>query len=164
MVKTQIDESKQAGASYVLGFYNNVNQLNDFYARYINVLAELKGQIPKNKEQQEAGLISYLDEAQKLELKTALQYLRYAATQTYTNYLTINMSLPVRQEIELDDKKVNLSSLYNSIKDEYVIKQEVAEKYVLSMNTFLMKGIIKQLLETGSQLITDLYANGTTPG
>jgi len=160
MAKTQIDESKQAGASYILNFYNNVNQMNDFYARYVNILAELNASIPKNKDQE--NLTAVIDEAQKLQLREAVQYLRYAATQTYTGYLTINFNLPTSQEIkDQEGKVINIDSLYNSIKREYVIKQETAEKYVIAMNSFLMKGIIKELLETGSQLITALYSDDT---
>ena len=142
---SNIDEKKLAGASYIFSFYKEVQILTDFYAQYINFLLEIKEKAKDND-------INKLGEAEKLQVMQGVQQVRISAHKSYIQYISIIGVLKVKESNEEEIK-----ASYVKIKAIYVIKEEDLEKYVISLNKFLLNGVIQSLLEDSQDIIEEVY-------
>jgi hypothetical protein len=144
--KKQISEEKTAAASYIITFYQNVSLLTYNYAIYLNLLTfqDDKYRLSKDK--------TFTDQEMQ-QIREICQNLRHNATTTYIQYMTIVKSLSL-------DPDPEISKAYTeSIKKDFIIPQEAAEKYIMLMNGALMQHIVKDLLQRSQDLVSELYKN-----
>lgn len=131
--KSQLSEEKTAGASYVLSFYQEVATITHHYANYLNIFVELKEVYDGNEEK--------LTSSEKEVLKNYCQTLRYYVTKTFIGYESIMLGL---NEKPNNDIKI----IHDMVLKQYIVKLEDIKKYVVLLNSMVMKKIIKNLMET----------------
>jgi len=138
-------ETKLVGANYILTFYNDINMLNHEYSIYINLLSELKAK--------HVSIDHGVDDENKGKLVTALQKIRYYVSKTYVEYRAIFKNV---DKLEEDPE---LKKLYASIFDNFVVRKEDITNYVSILNTALVSDVIKSLLVTSSDIVSNIYDN-----
>jgi hypothetical protein len=142
MVNQPTDE-KKTGGSYIITFYEYVNQLNYHTAQHINLSLEL------DNSQEDA-----LDEIQKDSVKTKTQETRFYVIQTMILYKAISQHL--EQVILKKEQKKRLDEIYKMLVSQFVIENEVITEYVELMNHFLIGNVIKELLQTSQDIVKSL--------
>lgn len=143
--KKQKTEEEQTAASYIVNFYNEVENVTHHYAIYNNMLLELSNKYP----QQET-----LDKASQEEKQVILdtvQNLRYFIQKTYIKYNAIALKLGKQMDKELEDS-------YKKIMNTFMITTKESERYIHRINYLLMESVMTQLLETSQNLIQALYS------
>jgi len=149
-----IDEKKIAGASYIVNFYNEVQNLKINFSAYLNVMIEIESNLA-------GGKIDSIEMTKKLTdeqigaVKVICQNVRHTAILTYTSYKSLISSVSTLKPVS------EMESNYKKIRDTFVIDKDVLESYVTEMNTFLLKDIIKGLLETSQNIIQNLYKDAS---
>jgi len=148
MVKTQpqVSENRQAAASYVIAFYNDIVMLTHTYANYENILIELAETYGSN----EDGL-SKMPADQKDGVKTYCQTLRYYATKCNISYNALITGMGKSADIEV-------GTLYNHVLEQFIIKAKDIRSYVIKLNAILMSEVIRDLLESSQDLVNKLYS------
>lgn len=141
-----VNEQRTAAASFILNFYETVVNLKSSYANYLNLLTELKHKYPG------ANMAEKIGEVERESLKQQAQTTRYYCIQAYIDYSTIHTS----QEGEAENP---LTKPYNAIMKDFIIGAEQLTTYVVAVNNVLATGIIKDLLRTSQDIITDIYGN-----
>lgn len=144
-----INEKKQAAASYILNFYNQILLLNDQYSRYLNFLTEIQAKYGS-----EAETRTEIEE--RSSLIDLLRNIRYVATTAHIQYTVI------RDTTKLKDTE-GTDKLYLTIRDTFIIKRTDLEKYVLILNKFLVQSIIQELLSSSSDFLASLYKENGSP-
>lgn len=141
--KQPVNEKKQVGASYILTFYNNVIALNDVYAQYCNLLAELQAkygdEFTDKSSDQEKNL--FLDVARSLRHLIITSKIQYEVIKN-------NTGLKVA-----DEEKAR----YNNLRDTLAPKRPDIEEYIIKLNDFLVSEIIKELLVNSTSIFNTLY-------
>lgn len=132
--------------SYILTFYQEVQNLSHYYAQYLDIMLRLKMTITTEEK------LAKLDETTTQELRNALINLRYSAHKTQIQYLSIIDSIKATTNKKLQD-------IYTKIKQTYIIPIEDIETYTLELNKELTRAVIKDLLETSQQYIQNIYPN-----
>lgn len=142
------DEKKQAAASYIITFYNQVILLNDTYSKYLNILVELESKYPG------ADFEKLSADQEKNALLEMTRTLRYVATNTYIQRKIITESL-AKSKNEREDKDVEEN--YKLIRDKLVPNRDKVEEYTINMNKFLVTNIIQELLTNSSEFLDKIY-------
>lgn len=137
----QLDEQKIVGASYIFSFYQAVHSLNDQYALYLCNLVEIKGQ-----------KLEVMDESTKNQIKASVQELRFILNKVYIQYLTLLQPLNIKENKDITE-------LYEKINDDFMIESEDLKKIVMELNRVLLMDIVKQILESTQDIISNLYSN-----
>ena len=150
MVKNvkQISEEKTTAASYILNFYQIVQSINHHYANYLNQLILMEN-ASKDKSKEVAENLNIGNRAQLIEM---IQSIRYYRTQAYIAYSTIMKGVNKAADSEIKDT-------YLKIISQLVINRNDLETYVIAMNTSLMKDIIKRLMESSQDVLSNLMAS-----
>lgn len=148
-----IDEKKVAGASYIITFYKDIQQITSFYAQYNNLILELKAK--SKADIKETGEIRDIPEETQEVYKVLLQNIRYYVSTCYIQYKTLKKPLNLKSNSELEEG-------FKIIKNNYVIKVEDLEKFTICINSVLVEGVIKSLLETSEGIVGGVYGDKTT--
>lgn len=135
-----IDEKKTAASSYFLQLYQSVDQLNHYFALYINILIK-----------HEALPIDLSDE-DEAEINNSCQSIRYLATKIYVQYLTI-----LKDTNGQDNLKTHYKALRN--KDNYILKEATLREFVIEINHFVTQNSIKTILESNKDYLDKLFKN-----
>lgn len=138
-------EKKQAAASYILNFYNQVLMLNDQYSRYLNFLTEIQAKYG-------AAAEDKTEIEERSLLIDLLRNVRYVVTTSHIQYTVIAKSIGIKREIEEATQKE-----YLAIRDTFIIKRTDLEKYVFTLNTFLINSIIQELLNSSSEFLDGVF-------
>ncbi len=144
---SKIDEKKLAGASYIFSFYKEVQILTDYYSQYINFLLEIK-------EKSKGIDIDKLGDAEKTTIMQGVQQVRISAHKSYVQYISIIGVLKIKDDDKDEDK---IKESYKKVKTDYIINEGDLETYVISLNKFLLNGIIQSLLEDSQHIIEEVY-------
>lgn len=136
-----------AGANYIITFFNEIQQLNQTFSHYLNLVVELKSKYGADLEDVN------IDDLEKRQLQELAQLLRSAVTKSYILYTSIYSVAD-----ELTAKK-DVFELYVSIRNEYIMKLDEAEKYVILMNQSLTKDIVNDLIVNAKTIIGQIYGN-----
>lgn len=138
------NEKAVTAASYFYSFYNQIMSLNHNEAQYQNVLAELKNKHGSME-------LGKLEEEEKNVLMQQAQLVRYHARRTWIMYKTIKKSLEIKDKQDIEEN-------YNSLKEDYVIKMDKLEKFIIHINSVLVNSIIKDLIDNSQELMEDIYS------
>lgn len=140
-------EKDVAGASYILTFYNDVQLLNNNYVQYCNLLIELEA-----KQEVKIGI------EERQVLIQSIQTLRENIQKTYIEYTALISNIGIDKDVEKDKK---LYGTYKDLITKFIINRDKVGEYVRELNNFLIRNVIRNLLENSKDLITTLY--GSTP-
>lgn len=141
-----IDETqkKEASASYIIVFYNEIIQLGMLYAQYLNYLVEL--------EYKYKGFdLKLMPEEEMKLLNIALQTVRGSAIKTYTQYTVLKEYVKNKS----NDDVINKS--YEKIKNNFIIDRKDLETFVTEINKFLVNNVIDQLLKDSKDILEEIY-------
>lgn len=136
------DERKIAGASYVLNFYQAVEQLNNNYVAYCNFVAELE-------QRSSTGFAGDMESRQILI--QLLQNLRQDIKLTYIKYVAI------KSATDNHDENKQLEGSYLHCMEHFVFERSEVEKYVKELNKFMLLDVIHSLLQNSETIIQELY-------
>jgi len=140
-----INEEKTTAASYIITFYKEVQELSHNFSLYENVILELENKIGSG------GFdLSKVDEGDKNTLIQVVQTVRYHAHKCILQYECITQSVGVQREPSVKDS-------YEKIKKNFIIEREDLFGFVKAMNMFLIKDIMKHLLEDSQETIDNIY-------
>ena len=143
MEKRQYDEKKAVGASYIIEFARSVMGLTGSYANYLNFMIYLENKLGKKASD------STLGDSERNQFIEVIQNVRYACTTCYISYKTLSRVLGEKDE-EIDKS-------YLKIKGTLIYDREDLEGFVVALNTFLVKDIVKKLLETSADIVREIY-------
>jgi len=148
--KKEANEKKQAAASYIINFYNQVIQLNDSYSKFLNLLVELEYKYG------EKDFINKADDAEKNSLIESSRIIRYVSTNAFIQYKVIRESID-----KLNDEKSikELETKYYTIRDKVIPSRNDLQDYVITLNKFLVTNIIQELLTNSSEFIDTILNN-----
>lgn len=136
------DEKKVVAANYIITFYNEILQTNHSYSQYVNLLLELDNKYPNMEEG--------LETTDKETLKTAIQNLRYHIIQTYTMYKSISLTTKLEANPKIEEH-------YNILLSKFIIDRKITQEYVIEINNLFLDQVIKELLDTSTELISNIY-------
>lgn len=139
-----MNEKDLAGASYVLTFYKEVQDLTSHYANYLNIMLELESKY--------AGHADKMPDEEKAFITQQAQLVRYTAHKSYIEYCSIMQGIGQNA-----DPKIVAS--YAKIKNTFVINRDDLESYVITLNAFIVKDIIKNLLATSQDFVNRVFGN-----
>lgn len=142
--KKDISDEKTAASSYILTFYQEVQNLTNLFGDYKNVLDKYKHQYGSSVE-------AKLNDNDKAFLDQKVQQVKIYSSVIYIKYKTFVETIKGTKE----DKK--LVEAYNGISKTYIIKIEDLEVYVFRLNVLLAQKIMKGLLETSQDLVDDVF-------
>lgn len=150
MKERKISEEKTVGASYILQFYQDVLNLTHSSSQYANLLLEFE-----NKYGEDEKGIAALDENERQALTSTVQEVRYWANRSYIAYAVINRAIPSKLR---DEEEANrMREIHEAIKRTFIIPRDVLEEYNLLLNGVLVKKVVRNLLESSSDLISEVY-------
>lgn len=138
------DEKLVAGAGYILTFFNDIEQLTSYFASYLNTFLELKSKY------QDLEALDKLDESDRANLVGLIQGMRSWIVRTYVKAKALEEHV---SEFNVEE----LEKSYKEATENFVLKPESVEKYVIEINKAFAKGIMKDLLVQAH----DLYAKLT---
>lgn len=133
--------------SYILTFYQEVQNLTHWFAQYQNLLTEFQAKYGED--------LKRMDEGDKQILNSSVQNLRYFTHKTYILYSSIKGVLGHQNKTRNHEK---ILKAYAKTKIGYIITSESVEEYTIELNTFLLTDIIKDLLQTNREKLTDIFA------
>lgn len=137
-----LDEQKTTGVSYLFQFYSEVQSLNHWFSLYINLILAFE---KKYKD------IENLDESDKSLLNNHVAEVRHACNKSYIMYKSLIIAIKEAKE----DKSI--SSAYDSIRKDYVIKREDIEKFAIGLNAFLAGNAMQSLLISNQKLMEGIF-------
>jgi len=143
--KASINEEKTTAASYVINFYQEVQELVHNFSVYENVMLELE-----NKYKVSDFSIDKIDDNDKNVLIDVLQKVRYSVHKAVLHFDCINENIGY-------EKNKNVSELYQKIKNEFVINRDDLYNIVKELNKFMIKDIMKHLLEDSQATLDNIY-------
>lgn len=140
-------ETQIAGANYIYQFYNDAISLINYYAQYLNLILELKERGAGDKE-----FFQNLNETQQQTFSGALQMVRQQVFRTHI------VAKSIHTAINSEDKETfeKLDAIVLKFKKTFAINEDDLEDYVTKLNDFLIKDIIKDILQSSHDIVTQL--------
>jgi len=147
--KERLNEKKQAASSYIITFYNNVIQLTSDFAIYSNLLLEIESRYAEVDLQK-------MEEQDKQTLLNTVQNIRYNAQMNYIQYQVMSEEV---ENIQKPEEKEAIKKQFSKIKDNLIVKRDDLQEYVISLNKFLVKKVMAELLQNSQEYLNDIYNN-----
>lgn len=138
-----MNEKEIAGASYVIAFYQEVQNLTHNYGEYTNLLLEIE---KKYKPENIPAEVNNL-------LAQHAQFVRLGVMKSYIMFKSI-----IKVVDPKDKNPPTIEAVYKKIKGDFVINRDDLEEYVMSMNAILVKEVVQNLLATGQDLYKSVYS------
>lgn len=142
-------ERETSGAHYIVTFYNNIQQLNHLSSQYDNLLLEFKSKYGDNPDPKKVS------DEERAVLSSVLQNIRHYAKLAYIGYKSIYPTIKKTYSKIIEDA-------YIHIKEQYVIKKDVLDIYVIELNKILVEDIIRDLLLSSQDIYSQIYNNATS--
>ena len=137
---------KQAGASYIISFYQEVQLLNHNFAIYLNAYLEIQ-----KKTTGDPGKVAQLSDNEVINLNNTIQIIRVSVIKAYLGYKTIISNLKIEERPVIEQKYNKFTTVYNF---EWIEMQE----YVLELNNLLVSQVIKELIDNSQNLLENIYS------
>jgi len=145
MVNKGVKEEKIVAASYIVSFYQQVDLLTHTYSQYSNLLIELESKYGEQ-------LIVKMSVEENNLVTQAVQQVRYYCHRCYVQYRCIIENIDKGKK-ELED----VEKLYEAVKQDFIIVRSNIEKFVIKLNSVLIKSVMKNLLETSQEVLGNIY-------
>jgi hypothetical protein len=144
---SKLNEKKVAASSYIINFYQTIEELTNNYAVYFNDLLNLK--------EKYAGEVSKMDPSEKEQLTTNAQTIRFNVNRSFIKLKALKDTLNVKLSKEIEDA-------HKEIIKTFIIKEKDLEKYVVEINKILLFDIVQSLLQTSQEVVSNIYDNEST--
>jgi len=144
-----VDEQKLAGANYIISFFNNIQLINHNFCYYNNILLELK-------EKYGDSNLSKVSEEERMLIMQTSQTLRYYAVNCYIQCKSIFESIKTKENPYTEEIN-KLTELINKVRNDYIIKVDMAENLIVFLNSMLVKEVVKNLLVTSQDIMNQIY-------
>jgi hypothetical protein len=141
-----VNEERTTAASYVLNFYQQVEQLTHFSVLYINLILDLE---TRYKNLEESGIA----QEEKDQLKNLLEQVKYYAQITSLKYGAIESKISTKKAGYKSKIMASVKGLFGS----YVLKRESVYNYTELLNAALAENVMSKLLETSQELAGAAY-------
>lgn len=145
-------EGEIAGASYVMNFLDDVENLTNTYATYLNVMVRVKDKYGLGKkeegEKKKQIRLEPEDEQAILEVNEAM---RVWIARCYIKASTLQKKID-----KMKDGVKNLKKSYESAISSSTIEKEIAESFVMEINSLFMEGILTELLVRSQDIYRDV--------
>lgn len=139
-----VSDEDIAASSYILSFYNDIENLTNSYAGYLNVLVRIKDRYKLEKEIDpkavEKKIIKLEPEDEQALLEVA-EGIRVWIARSYIKMETLQDKIP-----EMKKGIKDIKELYEKAISSSVIKKEVVENFVLKINKVFVSGVLTDLL------------------
>lgn len=143
-------EKKQAGAGFLLIFFEDIENLKNAFVEWVNLWVNLQNKY--NFEEGKEEEVS-IDEEDKVRLQTIRENLRAFIIRTYINYKAIREML---KDVNVDDAKIE--KIYNLAKEKLSIaNRDKLGEYIMEMTKLFATGVLSDLLIQ----IKDIYGQVT---
>jgi len=146
-----VSEENMAGSGYIINFFNDIENLTNSYAGYLNVLVRIQDRYnlkEQDNEKRKTPLKNLESEDEQALLEVA-ETLRVWIARCYIKATTLQERIPT-----MKTGVANLKQLYEKAISKSVIEKEVVENFVLAINKMFVAGILKDLLMRSQ----DIYA------
>jgi hypothetical protein len=139
-------EEKLAGASYIMTFFGDVENLTGHGGAFINMLAVIKEKYPKS----EMAALSNegMDEADQMNLMTAVQNVRFMAFRCWVRFNALKGQIT---QFKSNETKIN--ELYSKISDNPVPSKKDVEDFVVTMNELFVNGVVQEILGSAGEVL-----------
>lgn len=140
--KAPLDEKKAIGSSYIIQFARNVMSMNNSYSDYFNFMVYLESKYGNVENQS-------MEDLEKNQFIEVIQKIRFECTNCYIQFMTL-------AKITGQEDKEILNN-YNLIKTQLILNRDDLLKYIVALNAYLVKDIVKKLLESSQDYIQEVY-------
>ena len=146
-------EEQVAGASYVMNFLDDVENLTNTYATYLNVMVRVQDKygLGKEKEGEKKKKTIQLDQDDETAILEVNEAMRVWIARCYIKANTLQKKIDGMKE---GVKKLKKS--YESAISSSTIEKEIAESFVMEINMLFMEGILTDLLVRSQDIYRDV--------
>lgn len=141
--KNPTDPNKRVGLELIFEFKDTLAGLIQYYALYINLLAEIT-RINKNE--------ADFSEAHKTQTKRYCQEIRYNSTIAYVKYKSLCDALKIDQGKIAKEK-------YDKIRDNYLVEPDIVLEFIEELDKVLTSIVIRDLLKSNQDIVDQIFNN-----
>lgn len=141
-------ESQIVGASYIVGFYKEIQLLTHNYGLYLNLMLEIESKYGKEPKELPAEQSNYI--------ASIAQNVRLSVHKSYVMYCSIQNALSKKVS-----KKIDVHKEYEKLSKEFVLNRKVLQDFVVGLNDALVTEVVQELLVTSTDLVNEVYGSGT---
>lgn len=141
-----VSDERTTASSYILNFYTDVMQLNHFYAQYVTYILELEAKYGSKPDK--------FDDADKQIFINKTQEVRYFLNKIYVQFVSIASNI---DDVDVSGNLKEVKKHFNDMK-AFNINREALEGFVISLNSFLIKKVMRGLLESSQDYLNKLYS------
>lgn len=134
------------GVAYVFNFYNDLENLTNHFAAYVNIRTKLKAKYPDLRNEEKKVKLS---EEDRQTLHEVADNFRSWATRCYVK--TQSLSKKIKK---LDAEKIKKQ--YDRVIESPVTDLKTANDYVVELNKAFVEGGLQDLLVRNKDLVEDL--------
>ena len=145
-------EDTIAKASYIVTFFQELQQLTWQISIYINTLVQIQMRYPKKDKESEAEMESTgMDESDQLTLANSIQNVKNFVFMSYVKFNALKPQIP-----EFKKHEAKIKGFYDKISNEVVPSKKSVEDFAISMNEVFVEGIVGELLGSAGKVLKDL--------
>lgn len=137
-------EQQVAGAGYVLSFFNDIEQLSNYYAQYINTVLSFERKYPNNK------ALEGMSEEDRQALIATVQGLRTWIIRCFVKAQALKEKVENFTSDEFEE-------IYRKVTSNFIPEREDVESFVIEINKAFVNGMLVDLLNRAR----DVYARLT---
>jgi hypothetical protein len=133
-------EEQKTSANYIINFYVDVQALTNYYSAYLNLMLEIKSK----------GSKEALEDEDKHKVQNAVTIIRQYATTCFITYKALSEKIKSPKNKKIDDA-------YKGLKENYIVKLEDVEMFVIELNSVLVSDIMTNILKTSQDIVDSVY-------
>jgi hypothetical protein len=146
MTNTKSSEHEEIGVNYLIIFFREVAALTHSYANYYTAIAQMK-----DKYGDKDGWDKGISEEDRKILLEVLQNLRYYGVKTMVQFRAL------KQQLRMDGDEVEAAFKQAYDVKKYVLILDDVERYVIALNGFLLKDVVKDMFDRAQDFINKVY-------
>lgn len=135
------DEQKVAESYYILEFYNQVQAVNNQFSVYRVLGKRLDISYPPDK----------IPEEEQQQAKEQSDNMFYLANLAYISYLSIATEIK-------DENLEKVKDIFKNLEKQAVLRMDTIEEFTVLLNRFLMKNIVRNLLQRSQDYLADVFS------
>lgn len=138
----EIKEDTIAKASYIVTFFQELQQLTWQISIYINTLVQIQMRYPKKDKELEAEMEAQgMDDADQMALANSIQNVKNFVFMSYVKFSALKKQI---EEFKKYEKEID--KYYYLISGNVVPSKEDVENFAISMNKLFVEGVVGELL------------------
>lgn len=141
------EEKKLAGASYILSFYNDIENLTGYAAQYLNIYKSIKGKYTEET-LKDVGM----EETDQQNIVTITQAIRACIFRIYIKITSLKEKV---NEFGGEDYN-KLKASYGTLIEKDIYERAELEDFIILLNKLFITGVFGELLVTAKDVIDSL--------